>query len=318
MPERKAQWRSEQAAFAEEMRRAAVGDESPDEGISCACCGPKKPDQPPPPKEEKGEELTCKEKVVEKFQKVAKWGVVVIGFMDFCMAIDDVYQILLRQMRFEFFFVQKIYNCNMYLPYGYMIILAFHVAHGLISLLLLFMTNKKTANFGLYWIISQIALFYAVMLQGFFKSRFLKFGAIYFVEFWGPKFAVDLAQLFIVGFRFYKLYNPFHLRLRELAAAATTDRSMNNELHLRTSPFLQSKAAVRQAATFETLAVFNRMKEIHRSTGNRPESSIIQEEIEKAIQLLNDRSKYPKRKVISDISEEFRLEAVRKAQEAKF
>ncbi len=87
------------------------------------------------------------------------------------------------------------------------------------------------------------------------------------------------------------------------------DKSLNSELHLRTSPFLQSKSAVRQAATFETLAVVKRLSDEFQSTGVTASPEQIKTEVARAVKLLSDSRKYPKHKILSEIEEEIAEEA---------
>jgi len=163
----------------------------------------------------------------------------------------------------------------------------------------------------------QVCFLYTTLAVGFFEIRFVrKHGLDIFWGKYGLRILWEGFQIITVVFRYYKLYNPLHDRLLDLAAASKPDKTLNCELHLRTSPFLQSKAAARQAATYETLAVVKKLKNVYRTTGMKADAQILFSEISKAVRILNDGKKYNighKNSVDDELLEAQRLDAERKA-----
>jgi hypothetical protein len=95
------------------------------------------------------------------------------------------------------------------------------ILHAIFSMGLIFMRNRRSYAFGSYWMVSQVNIFLLTVSQLFYKDRFEHGNplvAIMSRGMWGLRLFVDILQIQVVSFRFYKLYNPFHLRLKKMAA----------------------------------------------------------------------------------------------------
>jgi len=96
------------------------------------------------------------EKVMSRAQRVAKWAVVLVAIVSFVMAVQDIYEIILVQMKIEYLFTTFVYNCDELIMDGNSFRLIVSCVHAVASLSLLFMQNKDTSDFAFYWLISQV------------------------------------------------------------------------------------------------------------------------------------------------------------------
>lgn len=123
--------------------------------------------------EDEGYRITKDEVLMSKAQRIAKWIVILVAISDFILATEDTYLILLRKMQTEYLFLAQIYNCQRLLSSGDDVLIWANVIHCVFCVGLLFMEDKSTCNFGIYWIVSQSIRTFLSHFNFFTLSEFL-------------------------------------------------------------------------------------------------------------------------------------------------